>query len=49
MRMTLGMTDVCAHSAPNFSTSFFRFNVAASLIAYTVQNKQINFTNYLIL
>lgn len=42
MRITLGMTEVCAQSAPNFSTSFFRFNVAASLIAYTVQKKCVN-------
>jgi len=33
--MTFGITDVWAHSAPNFSTNFFKFNVAASRIAYT--------------
>lgn len=42
--MTFGMTDVCAHSAPNFSTSFFKFNVAASRIAYTdIEQKKIQF------
>lgn len=38
MSITFGITEVCAHSAPNFSTSFFKFNVAASLIAYTNTN-----------
>lgn len=35
MARTFGITVFCAHSGPNFSTNFFKFNVAASRIAYT--------------
>lgn len=35
---TLGTMVFWAHSAPNFSTSFIKLQVAASRIAYTVDN-----------
>jgi hypothetical protein len=38
MASTFGITVFCAQSGPNFSTNFFKFNVAASRIAYT-ENK----------
>ena len=47
--MTLGMTVVCAHSLPNFSTNFFKFSVAASRIAYTASKRHHNYTNAVIM
>ena len=45
--MTLGMTVVCAQSLPNFSTSFFRFSVAASRMAYTAQTTHRTALHYI--
>lgn len=38
MPRTLGTMVFSAHSAPNFSTSFIRLQVAASRMAYTAKH-----------